>query len=113
MAAQGVKLISGQLGFGPEKSKWAILDQKGEWFPSWNRAASYLNFNWNSSGTFEIRNPSADRVVVDVDPCDKKLDLLGLKFLVSSKELVSPCLKSLDKSSWNGTSIFFYSRNNL
>ena len=113
LAAQGVKHLSGQLGFGPDKSKWAILDQKGEWFALWNRGSSFINFNWNSSGTFEIRNPGADRVVIDVDPCNKKLDQLGLKFLVSSKEIVSPCLKPIDKSSWNGTSIFFYSRDNL
>jgi hypothetical protein len=61
---------------------------------------------------FEIRSSSADTVVVDVDPCDVKLDALGLEFLVSYKEINSPCLKSIDKSFWNGTNVFFYSRHN-
>jgi hypothetical protein len=113
LAAQGVKHLSGQLGFGPDKSKWTVLDPKNQWYGSWNRGASYVYFNWNILNTFEIRSPSADTVVIDVDPCDAKLDELGLKFLVSYRELVSPCLKSIDKSNWNGTNVFFYSRNNI
>ena len=110
ISAQGISKLSGQLGMGPSLSKWKILDPTNKWKNAWNRGSSYLYFSWNQENKTIIDSPQADTVVVRIDPCNRALNKLNLKYITSGMELKPMCIKPIAKLIWNNSILYIYER---
>jgi hypothetical protein len=108
MLANGVPLLSGHQVTGPVTREWLKLDPGRRYQTEWNRGASYLNFNWTSSQTPVITNPTLGTVLVSVDPC--ALDSRGFKLagVVSTVPLNRPCLVRQRPFTFSGTTNYVY-----
>jgi hypothetical protein len=101
--ANGLRSLSGQQWLGPNTEAWLVLDPDRRYEDSWNRGASYVSFRWAPPGArTEIHSPQQDQVVPVADPCAPALGRLGLRAIVSSNRLVSPCLVQLATFSFGG-----------
>jgi hypothetical protein len=93
-------------------SAWRILDPRRRYEKAWNRLG-YIRFAWKSGlNAPVIDNPQNDVVQVSVDPCDGRLTRLRLRVIVSSQNLVAPCLSRLNHFRWMGTTFAIYARLN-
>jgi len=89
---------------------WRVLDPRGRYESAWNRFA-YIVFSWNSSLRRPlIRSTSADVVVVEIDPCDRRLGRLELRRVVSSTPLEASCLTEQARFRWQGSQYRIYAR---
>ena len=108
MLANGVPLLSGHQVTGPVTSEWLKLDPGHRYKTEWNRGASYLYFNWTSSQTPVITNPTPDTVEVSVDPCALASRGFKLAGVVSTVALNRPCLVRQYPFTFSGTTNYVY-----
>jgi hypothetical protein len=90
----GMRLLSGNQGSGPNLEAYRLLDPDNEFIEFWNRAGSYVFFNWTSGPEIGFVNPSFDVVGIQIDPCNAVLNQFDLAWVVSSNDLSShTCLR--------------------
>ena len=85
LISSGIKSISGQQSVGPNTEYWKILDPENLYQENWNRAYSYITFQWNDSDVPAISNPSPDVILISISPCSPLLRSLDLGYFISPK----------------------------
>jgi hypothetical protein len=90
----GMRLLSGSQGNGPNLAAYRLLDPNEAFNQIWNRAGSYVFFNWTTGPEIGFVNPGVDIVAIQIDPCNPILDQFDLSWVVSSNDLSShACLR--------------------
>jgi hypothetical protein len=90
----GMRLLSGSQGNGPNLAAYHLLDPNESFNQIWNRAGSYVFFNWTTGPEIGFVNPSFDVVGIQIDPCNAVLNQFDLAWVVSSNDLSShTCLR--------------------
>jgi hypothetical protein len=85
-----------------DENGWSILDPEGRFETEWNRLG-YILFRWAPGRQRPgIENPRTDVVLVRIDPCDPRLDRLGLTALISSGPISGSCLVPVATFDWDG-----------
>jgi hypothetical protein len=106
--AQGVDSLS-SFNDPIDPAGWRVLDPEGRFIPQWNRLA-IINFVWRGEGDGpSIEAPDANKVVVVMDPCSRRLSQLRLTVIVSAQPLARPCLAELAHLTWQGSALTLYS----
>ena len=112
LMSKGIKTLSGQQAIGPAKEYWQILDPGHLYEANWNRASSYITFQWSQSDVPLILNPSPDVILVSVNPCSPLLKKLELKYFVSLKDGVTyGCAKQISEFQIMGQTNLIYKIN--
>jgi hypothetical protein len=95
LTSSGVDLVSG-VNIYPNKAAWRILDPTESKREAWDR---YSNAIWSPAppGAEPQIEGSGDTVAISVDPCDPRLDKLGVGTVVSIEQLSFPCLIETDR----------------
>ena len=107
----GMRLLSGSQGNGPNLTAYHLLDPNEKYIEIWNRAGSYVFFNWTSGPAIGFVNPSLDVVAIQIDPCNSILNQFDLGWVVSSNDLAShTCLRYYQNIVFQGTRFFVYIR---
>ena len=107
----GMRLLSGNQGSGPNLEAYHLLDPDDEFIGFWNRAGSYVFFNWISGPEIGFVNPGFDIVGIQIDPCNKVLNQFDLSWVVSSNDLSShSCLRYYVNIIFQGTRFNVYQR---
>ncbi|GAB3311241.1 hypothetical protein EK0264_10700 [Epidermidibacterium keratini] len=108
ITANGLPQASGNQVTGPIIEAWELIDPDQRYEHKWNRGASYLEFEFVDVAEPHIKNPSPDRIRIEVSPCDvAELDL-GIKYLVTGSELDQSCVSEVYSFSWGGSSYSVY-----
>jgi hypothetical protein len=108
LTASGVDLVSG-VNLYPNKAAWRVLDPNDSARRVWNR---YNNAVWNPAPTgmepsFHLYDPYTIRV--DIDPCDPRLQRLGVRTVVTIVPFTAPCLRETDRiPAEDGGPVFAY-----
>jgi hypothetical protein len=109
LMSKGIKAISGQQATGPAKENWRILDPDNLYETNWNRASSYITFQWSQSDVPQISNPSPDVILISVNPCSPLLKKLELEYFISLKDGVAyGCAKQLSEFQIMGQTNLIY-----
>lgn len=106
--ATGTPALSSRQQIGPNVAEWELLDPGGANSGTWNRAGTYIEFEWTDATTLTIHNPVADVVVVTGSPCAVKKDIPALAYVVSHTTLNAPCLTKVDTLQWSGLDYTVY-----
>ena len=107
----GMRLLSGSQGNGPNLTAYHLLDPDEKSIEIWNRAGSYVFFNWTSGPAIGFVNPSLDVVAIQIDPCNSILNQFDLGWVVSSNDLAShTCLRYYTNIIFQGTRYIVYKR---
>ncbi|HSN11230.1 MAG TPA: hypothetical protein VLS51_03880, partial [Propionibacteriaceae bacterium] len=106
--ATGTPSLSSRQQIGPDVAEWERLDPGGANIGTWNRAGTYIEFEWTDATTLNIHNPVADVVVVTGSPCAVKKDIPELSYVVSHTPLTAPCLTKVDQLQWSGIDYTVY-----
>ena len=107
----GMRLLSGSQGSGPNLTAYHLLDPDEKSIEIWNRAGSYVFFNWTSGPAIGFVNPSLDVVAIQIDPCNSILNQFDLGWVVSSNDLAShTCLRYYTNIVFQGTRYIVYKR---
>ena len=107
----GMRLLSGSQGSGPNLSAYHLLDPNDSSIGIWNRAGSYVFFNWTTGPEIGFVNPSFDVVAIQIDPCNDVLNQFDLSWVVSSNDLSShKCLRYYQNIIFQGTRFNVYQR---
>lgn len=108
VAAQGVRMISGQQPLGPNTKAWKRLDASEEFKGIWNRGQSYVHFIWDrNEPSIRMSNPSPDVISVVVSPCSSLLRHWKLKYVVT-EQAPGPCMTALFSGMWMGKNVSIY-----
>lgn len=97
LTASGVDHV-GAVNLYPDDSEWKLLGPDGSDATIWNR---YAHTTWTFGPPGESARLSlaqADVVAVQVDPCGRELDELGVGHVVTAEPTDSPCLELVDPS---------------
>jgi hypothetical protein len=109
LMSKGIKAISGQQATGPAKENWRILDPENLYETNWNRASSYITFQWSQSDVPQISNPSPDVILISVNPCSPLLKKLELEYFISLKDGVAyGCAKQISEFQIMGQTNLIY-----
>lgn len=93
LMANGQLSLSGQQWVGPNKKAWKRLDPDEAAKDTWNRGASFIQFDWvGTDDPPSIQLQQADVIRVVANPCDPALEDLGLRLVSSDVPLDMPCL---------------------
>lgn len=85
LISSGIKSISGQQSVGPNINYWRVLDPQNLYEENWNRAYSYITFQWTQTNVPVISNPSPDVILISINPCSPLLKSFGLEYFISPK----------------------------
>ena len=110
VAANGLPQLSGLQNWGPNVETWSVLDPEYRFVEHWNRGTSYLRFEWAGSGEELAIRDQGDQIFVRIDPCDHRLDGLGLGFVVSMAPRQDECLTERTRFTWGGLDNWLYKR---
>lgn len=100
--ATGTPALSSRQQIGPDVAEWEKLDPGGANEAIWNRAGTYINFDWTSDPALRLYNSNADVIVISGSPCTVKQDIPELVYVVSEKPLTASCLTQVDTFEWSG-----------
>jgi hypothetical protein len=101
--------LSGQQFNGPNLVAWELIDPERNYFENWNRGASFVTFNWIEGDNFTVDNPANDVISISISPCNSKLALLNLKWVLSNVELTESCLVNKNQfTALDGRKTFIY-----
>ena len=110
-AGGGMRLLSGSQGNGPNLAAYRLLDPNESFNQIWNRAGSYVFFNWQTGPEIGFVNPGVDIIAIQIDPCNKVLNQFDLSWVVSSNDLSShTCLRYYVNIIFQGTRYNVYQR---
>ena len=101
VAANGLPLMSGQQGWGPNREAYRRIDPQEIFADQWNRGASYVRFSWDPSLGEDLSVVgSGDQIVISISPCNSGLKDLGLGWVISSAQLSADCLTESSVFKW-------------
>lgn len=101
IAANGLRLLGGQQGWGPNRDTYSAIDPALVFEDQWNRGASYLHFSWDESlGEDLVVNGTGDQIVVSISPCNQGLQKLEMGWVIASRPLESSCLTQIGTFNW-------------
>lgn len=94
-SASGIPLIGG-VSFYPSPDAWHVFDPASEQQGVWNRYATVLvtHADEQSSGTISLIQD--DTILLALSPCDPRLQLFGVKYVVTQAVLTDTCLSTLE-----------------
>jgi len=110
MVASGVPQMTGQQSYGPDYKTWELLDPQRNFESAWNRAQTYINFQWDIGTEVNIWNPSPDVIQVVLDPCEPRLDRLQLGWIITPHQISSSCAVLTKTVKWMSADLFIYQR---
>lgn len=110
LIASAVPQLSGQQVLAPNRQTWMSLDTGHQFEDYWNRGQSYVNFAWSVGSQLNIWNPSPDVIQIVIDPCDERLTVLRLGFVVSPSPISATCLTNSQIIHWMEADLFVYKR---
>jgi hypothetical protein len=94
VAANGLPLMSGQQGWGPNREAYQMIDPMEVFQDQWNRGASFVRFFWDESLGEDLSVAGeADQIVITISPCNSGLGKLGMGWVISTRPLSSSCLE--------------------
>ncbi len=70
MMATAVPALSGRQQSGPDDGEWRRFDPSGSAEGVWNRAGTFIHFEWVESADVALRNDSPDSITVSGSPCE-------------------------------------------
>ena len=109
IAANGLPLLGGQQGWGPNRDAYSAIDPALVFEDQWNQGASYLRFSWDESfGDDLVVNSSGDQIVVSISPCNQGLKTLGMGWIISTRPLTAPCLLEKSMIKWTDLDRWLY-----
>jgi hypothetical protein len=112
IAANGLPLLGGQQGWGPNRDAYSAIDPALVFEDQWNQGASYLRFSWDESfGDDLVVNSSGDQIVVSISPCNQGLKTLGMGWIISTRPLTAPCLLEKSMIKWMDLDRWLYQVN--
>lgn len=94
LTAAGVNTLSAISPY-PDAEAWRVLDPAGEFDEVWNRYARVSFFALAGEPNFKLVQP--DSITVTVDPCDAKLETLGVEFLVAQNAELTGCVEPVEE----------------
>lgn len=108
LIANTKQTFTGQQFNGPDLENWKILDQNNSYIEAWNRGAAFVTVTWSDQVSPTIENPVNDVINIHINPCDKSLKALRLKWILSRTEIKSQCLIEKTKVTTNYDSYSIY-----
>ena len=109
VAANGLPLMSGQQGWGPDRDAYRKIDPLEVFEDQWNRGASFVRFSWDESLGEELAvTGEADQIVITISPCNSGLSELGMGWVVSTHPLNSNCLIEEATFKWMNSDRWLY-----
>jgi len=101
--ANGGRVMNGMHNY-PQFDMWKIIDPEKEYYDLYNRFA-HIFFSEYIEGENLVQLNQNDAVEINMNPCDIKLQNLGVKYLLSTIELKDNyCLEKID--SFQGATIY-------
>lgn len=94
LTAAGVNTLSAISPY-PDAEAWRVLDPAGEFEAVWNRYTRVSFFALAGEPNFKLLQP--DSITVTVDPCDAKLEALGVEFLVAQNAELTGCVEPVEE----------------
>ena len=89
--ANNASIING-IHLYPQFEIWEILDPEKKYIDIYNRYA-HINISEYEEGEEYIRLLYPDALEVNISPCDEKLDLLNVKYIITYQEMSYSCLE--------------------
>ena len=101
--ANGADVING-VHIYPQFTLWEIIDPEKKYINIYNRFAHISFSNYTKEDFIELN--AMDSIIVSLDACDKKIQQLGIDFVISNNEMDNSCLQEISND--NGIRIYKY-----
>ncbi len=102
--ANNASIINGVHQY-PQFEIWKILDPQKEYINIYNRYA-HINISEYEQGEEYIKLLYPDSLEINISPCDKKLDSLNVKYVITNKKMSYSCLELKKDFSKYGITIY-------
>jgi hypothetical protein len=105
--ASGARMVGGTSLY-PNPTAWHVFDEDSSEQYIWNRYASVLitHSDLAASGTMLLIQD--DTIQLFLSPCDVRLKAFGVRYVVTERELVEPCVSEVRRLPVSGSSVFIY-----
>jgi len=111
LTVNGAWMASGQQYWGPNKSIWTVLDPSSPEPTPWNRGTSYISFSWDTGvDTPIVTTPQDDLIRIRISPCDSRLTILDVRWIVSSQPIDTGCEAEVARFLWRGMPRWVFER---
>lgn len=107
LVANGVRALDGVYLY-PQLELWEKFDPERKYFSAYNRYA-HVVFSENVPGKVEFVVSRPDTFIVKINPCNKILLKLNVKYFVFLKKAKYPCLEEIKKE-FPALPLYFYER---
>lgn len=108
LSSNGMPQLSGMQFTGPDRQAWETLDLDHQYEEIWNRGASYIRFEFISSGELTISLIPPDLITVAATPCELAGTDLPVRHILSPAELSSPCAVKVETLTWADQPMHIY-----
>lgn len=110
LAAKGIKVLNSVQTY-PNFDLWEKVNPTGNLKYTYNRYAHIFVSTNNHSELVKLFSPFPDQVFIEINPCNKVLDELQVRYIIFNREVSYPCLKKVKQIIYPAMNIIVYERN--